>query len=302
MQSKQTIVMRKEIITLQTLAESKDIHIGYSDEDIIIIDSIQKFAEVTAAHVAMNVVAICINGKIQGIMNGQEMELHKNQIAVMPPNITVSDMMFSPDFDLKAMCFTNTMLQAFLREKMNVWNEVMYIHHNHIFDINEEDMPFFSNFYDMFRHSTEANADNPYRNEIIQSLLRCGILQLCGTFKQLLRKEVATRRKTSDNYFQRFLELLSGNSGYHQTVESYAQQLCITPKYLSFICKQNSGKTANKWITERTLEEIRYYLRQTDLSIKQIADTLGFPNPSFFGKYVKEHFGMTPVQVRENGG
>ena len=264
--------MRKEIITLQTLAESKDIHIGYSDEDIIIIDSIQKFAEVTAAHVAMNVVAICINGKIQGIMNGQEMELHKNQIAVMPPNITVSDMMFSPDFDLKAMCFTNTMLQAFLREKMNVWNEVMYIHHNHIFDINEEDMPFFSNFYDMFRHSTEANADNPYRNEIIQSLLRCGILQLCGTFKQLLRKEVAT------------------------------QQLCITPKYLSFICKQNSGKTANKWIMERTLEEIRYYLRQTDLSIKQIADTLGFPNPSFFGKYVKEHFGMTPVQVRENGG
>ena len=292
--------MHQEVITLQSLADNKDIHIGYSDDDIIIIDSIQKFAEMTAAHVAMNVVAICTRGKIQGKMNGQVMELHKNQIAVMPPNITISDMMFSPDFNLKAMCFTNNMLQAFLREKMNVWNEVMYIHHNHIFDISEEDMPFFNNFYDMFYYSAEKSAHNPYRHEIMQSLLRCGILQLCGIFKQILKNEAPVKRKSSYNYFQRFLELLNSNSGYHQSVDSYAQQLCITPKYLSFICKKNSGKTANKWIMERTLEEIRYYLRHTDLSIKQIADCLGFPNPSFFGKYVKEHFGMTPVQVREN--
>lgn len=292
--------MHQEVITLQSLADNKDIHIGYSDDDIIIIDSIQKFAEMTAAHVAMNVVAICTRGKIQGKMNGQMMELHKNQIAVMPPNITISDMMFSPDFNLKAMCFTNNMLQAFLREKMNVWNEVMYIHHNHIFDISEEDMPFFNNFYDMFYYSAEKSAANPYRHEIMQSLLRCGILQLCGIFKQILKNEVPVKRKSSYNYFQRFLEMLNSNSGYHQSVDSYAQQLCITPKYLSFICKKNSGKTANKWIMERTLEEIRYYLRHTDLSIKQIADALGFPNPSFFGKYVKEHFGMTPVQVREN--
>ena len=292
--------MHQEVITLQSLADNKDIHIGYSDDDIIIIDSIQKFAEMTAAHVAMNVVAICTRGKIQGKMNGQVMELHKNQIAVMPPNITISDMMFSPDFNLKAMCFTNNMLQAFLREKMNVWNEVMYIHHNHIFDISEEGMPFFNNFYDMFYYSAEKSADNPYRHEIMQSLLRCGILQLCGIFKQILKNEVPVKRKSSYNYFQRFLEMLNSNSGYHQSVDSYAQQLCITPKYLSFICKKNSGKTANKWIMERTLEEIRYYLRHTDLSIKQIADCLGFPNPSFFGKYVKEHFGMTPVQVREN--
>ena len=47
------------------------------------------------------------------------------------------------------------------------------------------------------------------------------------------------------------------------------------------------------------MEDIRYYLRQTDLSIKQVCDTLGFPNPSFFGKYVKEHFGRTPMQLRK---
>ena len=81
-------------------------------------------------------------------------------------------------------------------------------------------------------------------------------------------------------------------------MHSYADELCITPKYLSVVCKNNSGKTASEWITEHLLEDIRYYLRQTDMSIKEVSHQLGFPNTSFFGKYVKEHFGMTPIQFR----
>ena len=83
-------------------------------------------------------------------------------------------------------------------------------------------------------------------------------------------------------------------------VEAYANDLCISPKYLTTICKRHSGKTANEWITEHVLEDIRYYLKQTDLSVKQICDRLGFPNPSFFGKYVREHFGMTPLAIRNS--
>ena len=88
----------------------------------------------------------------------------------------------------------------------------------------------------------------------------------------------------------------------HRTVEAYASELCISSKYLTAICKKQSGKTANDWIREQVLEDIRYYLLQSDLSIKQICDRLGFPNPSFFCKFVKDHFGMTPLQFRQQGG
>ena len=47
------------------------------------------------------------------------------------------------------------------------------------------------------------------------------------------------------------------------------------------------------------LEDIRDYLKSTDHSIKEICNILGFPNTSFFGKYVKAHFGLTPVQFRQ---
>ena len=63
-----------------------------------------------------------------------------------------------------------------------------------------------------------------------------------------------------------------------------------------------SGKTALEWITESLMEKIRFYLCDTDLSIKQICDLLVFANPSFFGKYVKEHFGVTPAQLSGNKG
>ena len=291
--------MQQEEITFQTLADNEDINIRYSDNDIIVIDSIQKFAEVSAAHVAMNGIAICTNGKVQALMNGQNMELLKNQVAIIPQNVMVSELMISPDFDIKAMFFTNRILQSFLREKMSVWNDVVYIHHHHILTMEGDDMQFYTNFYEMLRLCIDKRIDHPYRTEVIQSLLRGALLGLCGALKQMLPPTGRPDElKASGNHFQRFLDLLNSRETKHTTVESYANELCISPKYLSTICKKHSGKTANEWITEHVMEDIRYYLKSTDYSIKQVCNLMGFPNPSFFGKYVKTHFGMTPVQLR----
>ncbi|MBF1571957.1 MAG: AraC family transcriptional regulator, partial [Prevotella sp.] len=47
-----------------------------------------------------------------------------------------------------------------------------------------------------------------------------------------------------------------------------------------------------------TLSAITNYLRTTDLSVKEISHRLGFPNTSFFGKYVKDHLGCSPLEYR----
>ena len=58
--------MIKEEITFQSLAANEDISIGYSDNDIVVVNSIQKFAEISAAHVSMNAIAVCTEGKVEG--------------------------------------------------------------------------------------------------------------------------------------------------------------------------------------------------------------------------------------------
>jgi AraC-like DNA-binding protein len=288
-----------EEVTFQTLANNEDIQIGYSDNDIVVIDSIQQFNEVNTAHVAMNAIIICTNGKVQARVNGIQMELHKNQVAIVPQNVTATDVMVSPDFNLKAMFLTNRILQSFLHEKMNVWNDMMYVHRNHIVTMDEDEILFYTHFYDMLTLAIERGKENPYHTEIIQALLRSAILGLCGAMKWMLSSN-HHETHTTDTHFQRFLDLLHSTDVKHRTVEAYANDLCISPKYLTAICKKHSGRTANEWITEHVLEDIRYYLKQTDLSMKQICNQLGFPNPSFFGKYVKDHFGMTPMEFRNN--
>lgn len=210
--------------------------------------------------------------------------------------------MFSPDFEFKALFLTNRIIQSFLREKMNIWNDMMYVHKLRIVNLEPIDIEFISHFYDalnILMGSTEEF--RPFRSECIQGLLRSAILGLCGVLKKMMPAEEAHPHQSSTSLFQKFLDLVNNNQDKTHTVEDYASMLCISPKYLTVVCKKNSGKTANEWIREHILEEIRFYLKQTDMSIKQIADRLGFANPSFFGKYVKEHFGMTPVQFRAKG-
>ena len=300
---------QQEEITIQSLANNEDVQIGYSDNEIVVVDSIQQFTQISSAHVSMNAIVICTSGKAQAQMNGIQMELHKNQVAIIPQNVTVTDVMVSPDFDVKGMFLTNRILRSFLNEKISVWNDMMYIHRQHIVTMDEDEILFYTHFYDMLTLTIEKGKENPYHTEIIQALLRSAILGLCGTMKWMLLADnsplgsAAWQRQelsSGKSHFQRFLDLLLSTDVKHRTVEAYANDLYISPKYLTTICKKNSGKTANEWITEHVLEDIRYYLKQTDLSMKQICDQLGFPNPSFFGKYVKDHFGMTPMEFRKS--
>lgn len=292
----------KNEISIQELVDKHMASIDYSDDDIIIIDNLQTLSTPSAARIQMNMIAIAKKGKAQVSLNGHPVMFHENQLLLCPPNTTLTDVLSSPDFEFKAIFLTNRIIQSFLREKVNIWNEMMYIHKMHVVTLNEHAVNFFFNFYETLRMAIDAPKDeNPYLSEVIQLLLRSALLGLCGSLKMMLPSETGTGRRQADTIFQHFLNLLNENHTKDHTITTYASELCVSPKYLTVVCKKCSGKTAGEWLREHIMEEIRYYLKQTDLSMKQISDLLAFPNPSFFGKYVKEHFGMTPAQFREHG-
>jgi len=290
-----------EKITIQSIAHSEHIDELYSDEDILIIDNVRKLIEPQIARMNMNMLVLCIEGRAEGHLNGMRIGIHKNQVTICPPNVTLSDFMVSPDFEFKAMFFTTRILQSFLREKISIWNEQMYVHHMHVITMeDDQDFSYYRNFYEMLRQCIAMDEKVPFRTDIIQSLLRAAFLALCG--RMMLKKgenvNVAVRGQAGENLFQRFLSMLNSEEIKRRTIEDYANRLCVSPKYLSMVCKKASGKTAGEWITEHVMEDIRYQLCNTDHTIKQICSLLGFSSPSFFGKYVREHFGMTPVQLR----
>ena len=66
------------------------------------------------------------------------------------------------------------------------------------------------------------------------------------------------------------------------------------------LCLKYSGKTASEWVAQYTVEEIRFFLRSSHLSIKEISARMGFSNMSHFGSYVRKHLGVSPSEYRYN--
>lgn len=300
--SKPIVIKDDQEMTFITLSEEKDIHISYFDKDLLLIDNIAKIAEISSARVEMSAVIICLKGKVTAKMGERELELCANQVAMIPPNSVVSDIMISPDFEVKALFLTNTILRRFLEDKINLWNNLMYVSRNHILSLSDKDMEFYRGFYEMLQFCFSQGSEATLRKEVIHSLIRCGLLAICGTLKDRMASDVKYEAQgSSSGLFQSFIDLITSTPMQKRSVKSLASDLCVSPKYLSYVCRKHSGKSASEWITEQTLEDISYDLKHTNMPIKQICDSLGFPNSSFFGRYVKKHFGMTPLQYRRNG-
>ena len=97
------------------------------------------------------------------------------------------------------------------------------------------------------------------------------------------------------------MSLLQRYNKQERNVSFYAKQLNITPKYLSSVVKEVSGKTAARWIDESVILEAKTLLKYSGMSIQEIAYHLNFSTQSFFGKYFKQHTGTSPSRYKRKG-
>lgn len=293
--------MENKYHTLAEMAEKKMIDVDYSDDDIAIIDNVNDLTEVHSTRLNNNFIAVIKQGKAQMKVNGDVVTIGENQLFLCPPNTSLSDFMFSPGLEFRAMLVTDRLISAFLRDKKSIWNDTLYIYKKQVITINEHGTEFLGNVFKALQILTDDKDESTltFRSESIRGLIYAVILGLCGILSLKLPDKKETSNVQGDSIFQRFLTLLNENKVKGNSVEDYAAQLYISPKYLSTVCRKATGKTAKAWIKEHTIEEIRYYLKETDLNIKQIVDKTGFVNASFFCKFVKQNFGMTPMQFRK---
>ena len=98
--------------------------------------------------------------------------------------------------------------------------------------------------------------------------------------------------------FERFMSLVSEYHSTERGMAFYANRLGITPKYLSRLIKDVSGRSAPEWIDAFVIQEAKSMLKYTDDSIKEIVYKLNFTNASVFYKFFRSQTGMTPSEYR----
>lgn len=98
--------------------------------------------------------------------------------------------------------------------------------------------------------------------------------------------------------FNQFMQLLESDFRLSHDVGYYADRLCISSKYLNTITKRITNHTPKTIIDHYVILQLKLLLRQSNLSIKQIAWDFHFSDSSFFCRYFKQHTGLTPQAFR----
>ena len=131
-------------------------------------------------------------------------------------------------------------------------------------------------------------------------------MQIKFLIKIMLIKIVDSAEHTSisgtvDRYLQTYInfrELVDKEFYTNRTVEYYCDKLNISPKKLNSLCKQYSGETALSLIHDRLSMEIKKIFTFDDISLKEIAFTLGFNSQSALNKYIFTKFECTPSELK----
>ena len=151
---------------------------------------------------------------------------------------------------------------------------------------------------DMQRMYSVFQNPHPYQERMLQGMLT-SVLYNC--------KSIYERYKTTESHLsrgqvltQKFQQLVDKLYVDSKNVGDYAQQLNVTPNYLTTTIKQITGKTAKDIIQQRVFLESKTMLSFTNLDVAEIAYRLNFQEPTHFTRFFKKYSGTTPNKFRQS--
>ncbi|MEG2653685.1 MAG: AraC family transcriptional regulator [Ruthenibacterium sp.] len=114
-------------------------------------------------------------------------------------------------------------------------------------------------------------------------------------------QKLAPRRDDSPaEIVKHVMEYLQHN--YAQAIDftQLSQQYNFSSSYLSKIFKEQSGTTPGKYLMDYRMNAAKKLLMDTNLSVKDIGEKVGFTDPFHFSKSFKSATGVSPAQYRES--
>lgn len=275
--------------------------------DVLLTDNIDRVVSLGSSPDSYVILLYCASGRITLNLDGRELLIQSNDFLVCSYMTSLGDYMRSSNFSCMAICvashtFEQLAVECFRGEPR--WLEKQrYIRENPVFSLSEEQIGLMQSYATLFTMHMQAELRG-YSLSIMRHLAQAATLDILSYLDDAIADEAGSddSKGTSkaDLLLLRFMELLHQCSKQHHDVNWYARQLCITPKYLSRVCKMRSGRTALQWIDDVMIEEIRRLLLHTDMTVKEVAFASGFNNVSFFCQYVRSRTGKTPMQLRKN--
>lgn len=271
-----------------------------SSNDLMVLEELKTLQlSGKAFHMGIVVICICKRGKTTFLMNSRENTLEEGGMFVNIGDTIISDVTMTDDFSATAIVVSHDFLQESVMSLMHLWPYLLYLMENPVIQLGEAEMHRLVMNYRLIIERLQQE-DHHFRREATIANLQACYLDVCDFLKKHVPQRMFLQTRCYA-LFDQFVRLVASNYVQHRDVQWYAEAMKITPKYLSEVVKEVSGRTAGQWITNFVITELKSLLRNSDLSIKEIAVEMNFANQSFLGKYFKNVVGISPIEFRMGG-
>lgn len=163
------------------------------------------------------------------------------------------------------------------------------------FELNEDKAYALSLMMDLIEHAISSRTDEENEMGLIY-LCRAMMATICGFCNF---KEMTVNAISQDQITNRFLQLVEKNCLKERSLKFYAEKLGITPKYLSAVISNVTGKKAGLWIAENVVDRMKVLLTTTSFTLEELTRLTGFVDTSTFGRYFREHTGISPMRYKK---
>lgn len=237
---------------------------------------------------------VCIQGHGSILINSRQYDYKQGDMLILLPEQIIQYTGNEADCAIRAIVFHKNFFDGLLpsETKSRLFTS---IYMSPILSLDEDELKNINSYFTMILNILQQE-NHPYREKTIQYLTAA---MFYGSFAVRHHKNIVTQNQ-SNTIYNRFMELLRNNYKKEHCVVFYANELCVSAKYLSKIIKETSGKLPSEWIDTFLVTEAQALLETTHLTISQISDELHYANSASFGKFFKKEIGVSPKDYRNN--
>lgn len=267
-------------------------------EDIVLVNHIGSFYPTPMRIEAISIV-VCTGGECECSINLRRYLVRKNCILICSSNDIIQIHRTSDDMDAFAVLISIPCIRELQIDPMSLSESIVNFFQSAVSEINDgERIAMLKPYMALLAHNIETK-----RMPVLKNLLQAFLHTVWELIRQSRQSQADNRegdtRPHARQIFNRFMALLTTYHTSERSIKFYADKLFLTPKYISYVVKKCSGKSALDWINQYVVLEAKNLIANTDLTIQEIAYKLNFPSQSAFGKYFRSQAGLSPRQYRQ---
>jgi AraC-like DNA-binding protein len=241
---------------------------------------------------------LCEQGRLNINYDNHDHLLTHNSLIVLRPGHVFHSYSTSSDFKGHVIMVSTRFFGESIPGLTQMLPSLVHFHDNPVISLTQADVAQQVEMRNLIQRRAYGTTPNPFRTDIVRSLLEALFFETLSLYSLHLGECTPSAMRRKDALLFGFIQLVEENFITQRSVAYYADRLHVSPKHLSAMIKEASGRTAGDWIDSYVVLEAKKLLRNTGLTIQEISTRLNFANQSFFGKYFKHLAGMSPRQYR----